>query len=204
VKLDSVDGLEHVPDKGPAILMMNHIAFVDPLVLVHTTPRNIIPLAKTEVYDYPFVGIIPKIWGVIPVERQGIDRTAVQQALAVLSAGEILLVAPEGTRHDALTDPKEGAAYLASRSGAPIIPVALENTRGFPSHPLSRRWKERGAEVRYGRPFRVRPEFRKARGTVLKKVLDEAMFVLAGMLPPNRRGDYSELSRATMDTIEWL
>jgi 1-acyl-sn-glycerol-3-phosphate acyltransferase len=204
VRIESVDGLENVPADGPAILMMNHIAFVDPLVLVHTTPRDIVPLAKTEAYNYPLVGIFPKIWGVIPVERQGIDRKAVQQALAVLSAGEILLVAPEGTRYDALTAPKEGAAYLASRSGAPIIPVALEHTRGFPTLPFTSRWRAPGAEVHYGRPFRVRAGYRKARGPGLKQVLDESMFVLAGMLPKNRRGEYADLSRATMDTIEWL
>lgn len=204
VRMEKVEGLENVPQTGPAILMMNHIAFVDPLVLVHTTPRNIVPLAKTEAYRYPIVGIVPRVWGVIPVERQGIDRQAVQRALAVLSAGEILLIAPEGTRHPALTDPREGAAYLASRSGAPIVPVALENTRGFPTLPFSRRWRAPGAEVRYGRPFRVREEFRRARGPELRRILDESMFVLAQMLPENRRGDYSELSRAAMDTIEWV
>ncbi|HUF38061.1 MAG TPA: lysophospholipid acyltransferase family protein [Anaerolineales bacterium] len=204
VRIDSVKGLENVPSEGPAILMMNHIAFVDPIVLVHVTPRDIVPLAKTEAYHYPFVGVFPRIWGVIPVERQGIDRRAVQKALAVLSSGEILLVAPEGTRQDALTGPKEGAAYLASRSGAPIVPVALENTRGFPSHPFSQQWRRPGADVRYGRPFRVREDHRRARGPVLARILDEAMYVLAGMLPENRRGEYADLGRATMDTIEWL
>lgn len=204
VRLDSVQGLENVPREGPAILMMNHIAFVDPLVLVHVTPRQIVPLAKTEVYEYPFVGIVPRVWGVIPVERQGIDKAAVQQALAVLEAGEILLVAPEGTRHSALTDPKEGAAYLASRSGAPIVPAALEYTTGFPTLPFLKRWREKGVELKYGRPFRVRPEHRRARGAQLKQVLDESMYILAGMLPENRRGDYANLSGATMDTLEWV
>ena len=204
VRIDRVEGHENVPDSGPAILMMNHIAFIDPIVLVHTTARDIVPLAKNEAYDYPLVGIFPKIWGVIPVERQGIDRRAVQQALDVLRAGEILLVAPEGTRHRALTGPKEGAAYLASRSGAPIVPVALEHTYGFPSTPLSKRWRGPGATVRYGRPFRYREDFRRARGPGLRKLLDEAMYALAGMLPEHRRGEYSDLSRATEDTIEWL
>jgi 1-acyl-sn-glycerol-3-phosphate acyltransferase len=141
---------------------------------------------------------------VIPVERQGIDRQAVQQALAVLSAGEILLVAPEGTRHPALTEPKEGAAYLASRSGAPIIPVALEHTGGFPSLPFAARWRAPGAEVTYGRPFRVKPEYRRARGPGLKAVLDEAMYVLADLLPADRRGEYADMDQASMDTIEWM
>lgn len=204
VRLDRIEGLENVPASGPAVLMMNHIAFVDPIVLVHTTPRNIIPLAKTEAYDYPLVGIFPKIWGVIPVSRQGIDRKAVQQALAVLKAGEIVLVAPEGTRNPALTSPREGAVYLASRSGAPIIPVALEQTSGFPTYPLSARWRGPGAIVHYGRPFRFKESSRRARGPELKRLSDEAMYILARILPENRRGEFADLSKATEDTIEWV
>ena len=97
-KVDKVDGIENVPASGPALLMINHIAFIDPFVVLHLVPRNIVPLAKREVYDYPIVGFVPKIWGVIPVKREEIDRRAVQQVMEVLRAGEIVLVAPEGTR----------------------------------------------------------------------------------------------------------
>ena len=204
VRMERIVGLQNIPKEGPAILMMNHIAFVDPIVLVHATPRDIVPLAKTEAYDYPLVGIFPKIWGVIPVARQGIDRRAVSMALDVLKAGEIILVAPEGTRHDALREPREGVAYLASRSGAPVVPVAVEQTKGFPTYPFSRRWRSPGAIVEYGRPFRYLPGFERARGDSLKKLTSEAMYALAKMLPENRRGDYSDMSKATEDTIEWL
>jgi 1-acyl-sn-glycerol-3-phosphate acyltransferase len=49
--------------------MINHIAFVDPIVVLHIVPRNIVPMAKIEVYDYPLVGIFPRLWNVIPVRR---------------------------------------------------------------------------------------------------------------------------------------
>jgi 1-acyl-sn-glycerol-3-phosphate acyltransferase len=204
VRIARIEGLENLPHTGPGILMMNHIGWVDPLVLVHTTPRYIVPLAKAEAYKYPFVGIFPRLWGVIPVERQNVDRRVVQQALGVLKAGEILLVAPEGTRNDALQPPREGAVYLASRGGAPIIPVALEGTPGFPSHPFSQRWQGPGVEVRYGQPFRFKPEFQRARGKVLRAMADEAMYILARMLPSERRGAYADLSQATENTIEWV
>ncbi len=204
VRVDCVEGLENLPKSGPGVLMMNHIGFVDPIVLVHITPRDIVPLAKVEAYEYPFVGVFPKLWGVIPVERHNVDRQVIQQALGVLKAGELLLVAPEGTRHVALQRPREGAVYLASRGKAPIIPVALENTPGFPTHPLSERWRDPGVVVRYGRPFRFRKAYQRARGPELQTMADEAMYVLAGMLPPERRGAYSDLSRATENTIEWL
>ncbi|MGB9641382.1 MAG: lysophospholipid acyltransferase family protein, partial [Anaerolineales bacterium] len=56
IKLDSVEGLENIPAQGPAILYINHIAFVDPIIIVHIMPRHIVPLAKIEVYDYPVIG----------------------------------------------------------------------------------------------------------------------------------------------------
>jgi 1-acyl-sn-glycerol-3-phosphate acyltransferase len=127
-KLDRVEGLENVPSHGPAILMINHIAFIDPIVVLHTLPRNIVPLAKIEVYNYPLIGIIPRLWGVIPVRREEVDRRAVQQVLEVLRAGEIVLVAPEGTRAPQLSQGKEGIAYLASHASVPIVPVAIDGT----------------------------------------------------------------------------
>jgi 1-acyl-sn-glycerol-3-phosphate acyltransferase len=144
------------------------------------------------------------LWGVISVKRDVVDRAAIRKALQVLRAGECLLVAPEGTRGPALREAKEGAAYLASRSGAAIVPVAIEGTEGFPKFRFSEQWGRPGVRVRFGRPFRYKPEFRKARGRVLGKMMAEAMFVLASMLPPKRRGVYQDLSNATQDTIKWV
>lgn len=203
-KIDRVDRIENVPDEGPAILMINHIAFIDPFVVLHVLPRNIVPLAKIEVYNYPIVGIFPRIWGVIPVRREEVDRRAIQQSLEVLRAGELVLVAPEGTRGPALKEGKEGVAYLASRSDAPIIPVAIDGTIGFPAVRFSKPWKGPGARVRFGEPFRYRPEFHRAGREQLRLMTNEAMYVLAGLLPPHRRGVYADPSKATQDTIEFL
>jgi len=203
-KLNRVEGVENVPSQGPALLMINHIAFIDPLVVMHVLPRNIVPLAKMEVYDYPIIGIFPKLWGVIPVRREEVDRRAIQQALEVLKAGEIVLVAPEGTRSPQLQQGKEGVAYLSTRSGVPIVPVAIDGTPGFPALRFTRTWKQPGAMVRFGRPFRYREEFKHAGGSELRLLTDEAMYALAALLPPERRGIYGDLSQATEKTMEWL
>jgi 1-acyl-sn-glycerol-3-phosphate acyltransferase len=201
-KEDKVIGLENVPAEGPAILMMNHLAFIDSLFVLHSVPRNIVPLAKVEVYEYPVIGIFPRLWNVIPVRREEVDRRAIQMTLEVLKAGEIVLVAPEGTRGVELREGKVGVAYLASRSGAPIVPVAVEGTAGFPALRGSPAWRGPGAQVRFGQPFRFRPEYQRASKDQLRQMTDEAMFILAAMLPKNRRGYYADLSRATKDTIE--
>jgi 1-acyl-sn-glycerol-3-phosphate acyltransferase len=203
-KLDRVEGLENVPAEGSGILMINHIAFIDPIIVLHTLPRNIIPLAKNEVYHYPLIGIFPKLWGVVPVKRDEMDREAIKQVMEILKAGEIVLIAPEGTRSNALQEGRVGAAYIASRTNTPIIPVAVDGSVGFPAFRTSRRWKEPGVHIRIGKAFRYRPDLSRARNKTLRQMMDEAMYVLASLLPEHRRGVYSDLTKATQNTIEWL
>ena len=203
-KLNRVEGLENIPSTGPALLMINHNAFIDSLVVLHLTPRQIVPLAKAEVYDYPIIGIFPKIWGVIPIHRDEFDRRAIKQIFQVLDAGEIVLVAPEGTRGTALRQGKEGIAYVASRSGTPVVPVAISGTPGFPALRFTKAWRGPGATVRYGKPFRYRAEYCKAGREQLRLMTDEAMYVLSGMLPPEQRGVYADLTQASQRTIEWV
>jgi 1-acyl-sn-glycerol-3-phosphate acyltransferase len=203
-KIDHVEGAEKVPAVGPAILMINHINFVDPFVVLNVLPRNIVPMAKIEVYSYPVVGIFPRIYGVIPVQREEIDRRAVQGALDVLKAGEIILVAPEATRGPQLRQGKEGIAYLATRADVPIVPVAIDGTIGFPSFRLLPRWREPGAHVRFGAPFVFKKFDQRAGKEMLRVMTDEAMYILAALLPEYRRGIYSDLSLATRNTVEWV
>jgi 1-acyl-sn-glycerol-3-phosphate acyltransferase len=202
-KIDRAEGLENVPAEGPTILMINHIAYVDPMIVMNVMPRNIVPLAKIEVYNYPLVGILPRLWEVIPVRREEVDRRSVKMVLEVLDAGEIVLVAPEGTRSPQLQRGKEGVAYLATRSGAPVVPVAIIGSEGFPALRFSSPWSGPGAYVRFGKPFVYRGEFQRAKLDKLRKLTDEAMYQLASLLPAERRGVYSDLSLATTDTVEW-
>jgi 1-acyl-sn-glycerol-3-phosphate acyltransferase len=203
-KVDRVEGIEKVPATGPAILMINHINFIDPFIALTYLPRNIVPMAKIEVYSYPVVGIFPRIYGVIPVQREEFDRQAVQGAMEVLKAGEIILVAPEAHRGPQLRRGKEGIAYLATRADVPIVPVAIDGTIGFPAFRLSSRWREPGANVRFGDPFRFKHSGQRAGKELLRVMTDEAMYILASMLPEYRRGLYSDLSLATQETIEWV
>jgi len=202
-KVGSVEGVENVPTSGPAILMINHIAFIDPIVVMHILPRNIVPMAKIEVYGYPVIGIFPRLWQVIPVRREENDRRAVQKALEVLRAGEIILVAPEGTRNPFLQQGKEGVAYLALRGNAPVVPVAIDGTEDYPALRFTAAWRKSGAKIRFGRPMHYLPELKLADRGMLRKMTDEALYALAGMLPPERRGFYSDLSQATQDTFIW-
>jgi 1-acyl-sn-glycerol-3-phosphate acyltransferase len=213
--------VENVPASGPVLLYGNHIHLLDPLVIIDALPRNIVPLAKIETYDYPIIGIFPRLWNVISVRRGEVDRQALQSCLQVLEAGEIIWVAPEGTRRPALLEAKDGMAYLANRIGAPLLPVAVDGTIGFPALPFSRRWKGPGVRLRFGRPFRFKAgpfglsaskeaseETLRAKPHAsreqLAQMTAEAMYILAALLPPERRGVFSDLSKGTQETIEWL
>ena len=205
VKLDTVEGLENIPLSGPAILVINHIAFVDPMVVMHLIPRrNIVPMAKIEVYDIPFLGLLPRLWHVIPVRREEADRRAIQMALNVLEAGEMILIAPESTRSPQMQEGKEGIAFLGSRSGAPIIPVALNHTPGFPAMRFTKRWSGPGVQVKFGKPLQYHPELKRPSRTQMRQMTDEVLYNLAGLLPPERRGFYEDLSKSTSETYRVL
>jgi 1-acyl-sn-glycerol-3-phosphate acyltransferase len=202
IDYERIGGLEHLPPSGPAILMINHIAFIDPIVVMGNLPRNVVPLAKAEVYRIPVWGVFPRLWNVIPVHRAELDRRALERALQVLAAGEVILLAPEATRHDALAEAREGVAYLGHKSGAPIIPVAIEGTSGYPA--LVGPWNRHRprAYFRLGPPFRYKPVLGRLPRERLRLMTDEALYQLAALLPEHRRGYYADLTRATLETIE--
>jgi 1-acyl-sn-glycerol-3-phosphate acyltransferase len=202
-KFDSVQGLENIPARGPALLFFNHTAFFDPIVVMHALPRNIIPLAKAEGMNNLVFGLFLRLWEVIPVRRESIDREALRRMAQVLEAGEMILMAPEGTRHPDLQQAKEGIAYVAYRGDVPVIPVAIEGTEGFPTLSL-KRWRQAGARVLIGRPFCFRRLSTHLSPAHLRQMTDEAMYILAKMLPAHRRGAYADLDSATTDTILFL
>lgn len=204
MRIDHVSGIENVPATGPAILMFNHIAFVDPLIIISLLPRNVVGLAKAEVMANPLLALVPWAYAVITVRRGEVDRQALLRSMQVLLAGEVLLLAPEGTRSPALLPAKEGVAYLAAKTGAPIVPVAVEGTEGFPSLRRGALREGPGATIRFGRGFRFKVGTARPNREMLHRMTEEAMYILAAMLPPERRGAYSDLSRASQTTLEFV
>jgi 1-acyl-sn-glycerol-3-phosphate acyltransferase len=126
------DGLEHVPREGAAIVVGNHLSYLDPfahayfVVRAGRRPRF---LAKAELFENPFVRTVLEGSGQIPVRRGTGDQAPLEAAIEALARGEVVVVYPEGT--SATTDPdfapgrgKTGAVRLALESGAPVVPVA--------------------------------------------------------------------------------
>jgi 1-acyl-sn-glycerol-3-phosphate acyltransferase len=123
-----VRGGHHVPAKGPVLLAGNHSGILDGPLVFFLAPRPAVLLTKSEV----FVGIWPRPlgWlGLIPVHRGVADRAALRRGLTELAAGGVVGIFPEGTRGDGTMDQiADGLAYLALRSGAAVVPVAVTGT----------------------------------------------------------------------------
>lgn len=203
--IHSIKGLENIPSSGPVLLCYNHINLIDPILILHVLKRDAVPLAKIEVMSYPVVGVFPRLYGAITVRRGEVDRRALKLSLEVLQQKEMLVVAPEGTRSDALIRGKSGTAFLAFNAGSPpIVPIGIDNTIGYPTYPFSRRWRQPRADIAFGRPFRFRMGAGRPGKEEMERMTDEMMYSIAALLPPHRRGVYADLTKATQDTLEWL
>ncbi|MGP3967584.1 lysophospholipid acyltransferase family protein [Streptomyces sp. 6N223] len=114
-----------VPATGPVILAVNHTHNVDGPVLMALAPRPVHFLVKREAFTGPLGPFLRGI-GQLAVDRSSADRAAIASALAVLEAGGVLGIFPEGTRTSGdFAAIRSGLAYFALRSGAPIVPVAM-------------------------------------------------------------------------------
>jgi 1-acyl-sn-glycerol-3-phosphate acyltransferase len=131
-----VSGLEHIPEEGPVIVAGNHNANIDGPILGVATGlalRYCLPLTKIEIYAVPVVGWFLTKVGTIPLDRRG-DVQALRQAIEWVESGHGLVIFPEGTRSKTGVPgrAKAGTGFLASRTGAPVVPVRIEGTRAFP------------------------------------------------------------------------
>jgi len=190
-------GLDNIPATGPAILMINHVAFLDPVILIACVHRRIVPMSKIENLRLPGVNVLIRVWGAINVRRGEVDRAALRQAIEALRAGHLLLMAPEGTRSKSgeLQEPHDGVAYVATRTGAMVIPVGIVGTPN-----IAQDWKRfQRADVRVtiGRPFYFETAGARVGREELSLMTREAMYQLAAVLPPQQRGRFADLREAT-------
>ena len=122
-----VRGRDRVPKSGTFVLAPSHRSMMDiPLAAIVTT-RRIRFMGKASLFRIPVLGTLFTWLGGFPVARDGTDRKAVRDSVAMLESGEVLCVFPEGTRQNgAKIQPLQpGAAYLALRSGVPIVPIGI-------------------------------------------------------------------------------
>ncbi|MFE7270977.1 lysophospholipid acyltransferase family protein [Streptomyces sp. NPDC057623] len=200
-----IEGLEHVPATGAAIVAGNHLSFSDHFLMPAMLKRRITFLAKKEYFTGPGVkGRLTAAFfrsaGQIPVDRKGKEagQAAIREGLGVLSKDELLGIYPEGTRsHDGrLYKGKVGVAVMALRAQVPVIPCAMIGTfeaqppgKVIPNiHPVT---------IRFGEPL----DFSRYAGmenekAILRAVTDEIMYAILSLSEQEYVDQYAAVAKA--------
>ena len=202
-----VCGLENVPRQGRTCLMINHVSYLDPIAVTVGIPfRHTVSLSKVENFSLPVIGWCLRRWGHYPIHRGQYDRRALTQTIALLKSGQLVLMAPEGTRHPAgMQRAKEGLAFVATKADAVIVPAAICGAEDWRQR--LKRFRRAYAKVVFGQPFRFRAGGRRrVPRAELAEMIAQAMHQLALTIPDDYahlRGYYSDIENARTDRLDF-
>lgn len=185
-----IRGMENFPKRGPALVVINHLGDADVILLAASIPMIIEGMGKIELNTHWLAGPFLRAYGVIWVHRGKADRKAVRAVLDGLSQGRMIALAPEGRQslNRGLEEGTVGAAFLAIKSGAPIVPVAMTGTENGNVYGHMRRWRRAPVTLTVGEPFHL--EEYEDRHTTLQKGTERVMRSLAELLPEEYQGKY--------------
>jgi 1-acyl-sn-glycerol-3-phosphate acyltransferase len=190
--------LVKVPPKGPLIAYANHIGMVEvPILFTELLPRPVTGIAKIESWDNWFLNWIFNLWEAIPIRRGEADMEAMHSMLEALEKGYILGLSPEGTRSKdhSLLKAHPGVVVLALKSGAPIMPIAHWGGENFSQN--LKHLKRTDFHIRCGRSFYLDSQGQRVTKEIRQQMVDELMYQIAALMPPEYRGVYSDLDHST-------
>ena len=123
----TIEGRENVPDTGAFVLAPVHRSFIDFALVSGVTRRRMRYMGKDSLWKVSLFGKLISALGAFPVRRGAADREALRRSIEVVDGGEPLVLFPEGTRRfgPTIEDLFDGAAYVATRAGVPIVPVGI-------------------------------------------------------------------------------
>jgi 1-acyl-sn-glycerol-3-phosphate acyltransferase len=186
----TINGLENFPKQGPALIVINHLGDADVVLVGATIPITIDGMGKIELNDHWLVGPVFRAYGIIWVHRGRPDRRALRAALDALAQGRVVALAPEGRQSvtGGLEEGNEGAAFLAMKSGAPIVPIAMTGTENENIYGHLKRWTRAQVTLTVGKPFVLREQADHQK--MLRDGTYQIMESLADLLPASYRGNY--------------
>lgn len=183
-----VVGRENLQRSGPLLAVSNHLGDADLIVGMAVSPAPTDPIAKIELYDIPILGKLAHAYGVIWIHRGQPDRRALRAALDALKEGRIVALAPEGRESltGQLEEGTQGAAFLALKAGAPIMPVTFTGTENRRVYANLKRFRRTVITMTIGKPFYLEnlPDHHQA----LEQGTLKIMKALAAQLPDEYRG----------------
>lgn len=192
-----VAGMEKLPP-GNVMLAANHLGRLDTAVLLYALDREDIIMAVAEKYkDHPLFGAIGRAVDAIWLNRFEADFAALREILVRMQKGGLMVIAPEGTRSKtaSMQQGKMGAAFLASKSGYPVVPVAVIGTEDQGVIANLKKFKRTKIRAIAGEPFYIEIPKGKGREEAMRAATDEIMCRIAVNLPEKYRGFYADHPR---------
>ncbi len=192
-----LNGIEKLPT-GNAIIAVNHLGRLDPALLLYAVDREDIILPVAEKYrDHPLYGALGRAVNAVWLNRFEADYSALKQILERMKRGGLMVIAPEGTRSktEALQEGKMGVAFLAGKSGYPVMPVALTGTEDRGVVDNLKHFRRTKITVTVADPFYITLPPGKGREEAMRHATDEIMYRIAAMLPEKYRGVYANHPR---------
>lgn len=190
-------GMEKLP-KGNVMLAANHLGRLDTAVLLYALDREDIIMPIAEKYkNHPLFGVMGRAVDAIWLNRFEADYAALREILARMQKGGLMVIAPEGTRSqtEALQQAKMGAAFLAAKSGYPVLPIALTGTEDHGVIENLKHFRRSRIKAVAGDPFTVEIPHGKGREEAMRAATDEIMCRIAALLPESYRGVYKDFPR---------
>jgi 1-acyl-sn-glycerol-3-phosphate acyltransferase len=189
-----IQGLQNLPKGGPLIVVFNHVAHLDGPLVIASLPWEVEVVSLSDLLAVPVVGQLLRMYGVIQVHRDVFDRQVVRQALQVLAEGKVLALAPEARQSPtgAMEHGREGAAYLALRSGAPVLPIGVTGTETVPS--MLKHLRRPHVRVNIGASLHLDGPLAHgaARQAQLQAAHGQIMRHIAHLLPAHYQGVYAQ------------
>jgi len=192
-----VNGIEKLPS-GNVIVAANHLGRLDTAVLLCIMDREDIIMPVAEKYrDHPLYGAIGRAANAIWLNRFEADYSALRQILSRMKGGGMLVIAPEGTRSktEALQAGKMGVAFLAGKSGYPVLPVAITGTEDRRVLENLKRFRRSKITVTASELMEIQFPLGKGREQAMRVATDEIMCRIAAILPESYRGVYADHPR---------
>ncbi len=195
-KVDVI-GYENLPP-GAFVIATNHLGMLDVLMLYYSVNRWDVFVPTAEKWEeIPILKWLGKYLNFVFIDRFNADLKAMRKIIDLMQQGNVLVIAPEGTRSrvETMQEGKPGVSYLAAKLQRPIVPVGLAGTEDRAIIDNLKHLRRSHVTLRAGKPFTLPPLPKKDRDGALKADTDEIMCRIAVLIPPKYWGVYANHPR---------